>query len=339
MKRRLIKLGSSYAIALPKDWITRFGLEKKEEVTIEENEGSLSILAEERKVPKTEERIEILKDQTSEEICTRIYRAYINGAATIVLVGPLSQMQFDIIREVQKRFLGLEIAEQSERKIVLKDFVHISDFDIDTLLGRIFSNIVFMAEEIKRYVTKDEDSDDKIYEMNLLVDRTLNLAFRCCNMALRDSAYMRNLDKTTKEIIIVSRMLKNLEKIGRLFTGVAYQMNENATGRMKEYGYHIFKRQKSINAVVVKFLTDWQAYIVDIRSAYFKKDIDSAIRIYSERRMKKTTDMIFEGTERIRHENPKINHEYLAKLESVFEPIVSLSYDIAKDIALLDNPL
>lgn len=336
MKRRIIKLGSSFAIALPKDWVIRFGIDKKHEVSIEEaEEGALSILPEERKLPETEERIEVKAGQPMEDLNARIYRAYINGAATIVLAGSLDRRQFDVIGNVQKKFLGLEIAEQSEKRIVFRDFIHLSDFDIDGLLSKIFSGLTFMAEETKKHVSKNEDTGDKIHDMDAIIDRTTNLAFRCCNMALRDSAYMRSTKKNAKEILVISRMLKNLEKIGNLIVGVAYQMNENATGRMKEYGYHVFKRNKNVNEVVIRFLSDWQAYFTKIRGAYFKKDIDGAIEIYSERRTRKTTDMIFGGTEGLRQKDAHVNHEYLAKLESDFEPIVSLSYDVTKDIALL----
>ncbi|MCK5373404.1 MAG: phosphate uptake regulator PhoU [Candidatus Aenigmarchaeota archaeon] len=336
MMRKIIKLGDSYAMSLPKGWAQRFSLEKSKEIEIEENsDGTLNITAGKNTAQESEETIYIEKEESMEKIYAKIYRAYIQGFRKIALTGHFDTNQFEVISEAQKNLTGLEVIEQSGKRIVFKDFIHLEDVDIEKFTSSIFNHLISMATEITEDVSKDIETGDKVRDMDCAVDRTTNLIFRCLNLALRDSSYMKKIGKSTHELMITSRIIKNLEKIGNMLVGISYYMNEKQTPRMKEYGYVLFKRDRKINSYTIEFLKNWIEYIKPIRDALFNRKTDVAISIYTGRRSRKTMNIIFKMQDELKEKRAKVNIEYIGKLESHFEPTISLSYDIAKDIIVL----
>jgi len=336
MKRNIIKLGNSYAISLPKSWIDRFGLDSSREIELEEiDSGMLNITAGENKEQESTETINIKKDEPMEKIYSKIYRAYIQGFRKIALTGNFDRNQFEVISEVQKNLTGLEVIEQSGKKIVFKDFIHLEDVDIEKFTSSIFNHLIGMATEIINDISEDIETGDKIRDMDCAVDRTSNLIFRCLNLALRDSSYMKKIGKSTHELMITSRIIKNLEKIGNMLVGISYYINEKQTPRMKEYGYILFEKDWRICNETAAFLNDWIAYIKPIRDALFNKKTDIAISIYTDRRSRKTMNIIFRMHNGLAKKEKDVNIEHISALESHFEPTISLSYDIAKDIIVL----
>ncbi len=337
MKRKIIKLGDSYAISLPKGWIEHYGLKKSDELDLEEiNSGTLTINCLKKETENRTDTIHIEKDEPMEHIYAKIYRSYINGFKTIIITGHLDKNQYEVIRKVQKRLIGLEVIEQSEKRIVFKDFIHIEDIDLDKFTGSIFNHLIGMATELTDDIRNEKDIGDKIKDMDTAVDRTTNLVFRCLNLALKDSQYMKKTKKDTHELMILSRIIKNLEKIGNMLVGISYYMNETPTKNMKEYGYIQFKKDKKVDNYTIRFLNDWITYIKPIRDALFKKKTERAIEIYTGRRTRNTMDIIFRiQNESSEKENRDIDRAHIEKLVSHFEPVTSLSYDIAKDVIVL----
>ncbi|MCK5373254.1 MAG: phosphate uptake regulator PhoU [Candidatus Aenigmarchaeota archaeon] len=336
MKRNIIKLGNSYAISLPKGWVDRFGLDSSKEIELEEiDNGMLNITAVKNKEQESEVIIHIEKVEPMEKIYSKIYRAYIQGFRKIALTGNFDRNQFEVISEVQKNLTGLEVIEQSGKRIVFKDFIHLEDVDIEKFTSSIFNHLIGMATEIINDISEDIETGDKIRDMDCAVDRTTNLIFRCLNLALRDSSYMKKIGKSTHELMITSRIIKNLEKIGNMLVGISYYMNEKQTPRMKEYGYILFKRDRKINSYTIEFLKNWIEYIKPIRDALFNKKTDVAISVFINRRSRKTMNIIFNMQDELKEKKAEVNIEQIGKLESHFEPIVSLSYGIAKDIIVL----
>ncbi len=336
MKRNIIKLGNSYAISLPKGWIDRFGLDSSKEIELEEmDSGMLGITAGKNKEQESEEIIHIEKEEPMDNIYAKIYRAYIQGFRNIIITGHPDREQFKVISEVQRNLTGLEVIEQSGNRIVFKDFIHLEDIDMDRFTSSIFNHLIGMATEITEDISKDIETGDKIRDMDCAVDRTANLVFRCLNLALRDSSYMKKIGKSTHELMITSRIIKNLEKIGNMLVGISYYMNEKQTPRMKEYGYILFRKDRRICNETAAFLNAWIRYIKPIRDALFNKKTDAAISIYTDRRSRNTMDIIFRMQNGLAKKEKDVNTAHISALESHFEPTISLSYDIAKDIIVL----
>ncbi len=336
MKRNIIKLGNSYAISLPKGWIDRFGLDSSREIELEEmDSGMLNITAGKNKEQESTVAISINKEDPMEKIYAKIYRAYIQGFKKITVTGHQNKDQFKVIDEVQKKLTGLEVIEQSGDRIVFKDFIHLEDIDLNRFTGSIFNHLIGMATEIIEDIADGIDAEDKIRDMDCAVDRTTSLVFRCLNLALDDSSYMKKIGKNTHELMITSRIIKNLEKIGNILVGISYYMNEKQTPKMKEYGYILFKNDRTISSYTAKFLKSWIDYIKPIRDALFNKKTDLAISIYTKRRSKETMNLVFRMEDELKTKKSDVNVEHVGKLESHFEAVISLSYDIAKDIIVL----
>ncbi|MEA2004082.1 MAG: hypothetical protein U9O53_03925, partial [archaeon] len=167
MIRKIIKLGDSYAMSLPKGWVQRFSLEKSKEIEIEENsDGTLNITAEKNKEQESKETIYIENEEPMEKIYSKIYRAYIQGFRKIALTGNFDTNQFEVISEVQKNLTGLEVIEQSGKRIVFKDFIHLEDVDIDKFTSSIFNHLISMATEIINDISGDIETGDKIRDMD-----------------------------------------------------------------------------------------------------------------------------------------------------------------------------
>ena len=148
----------------------------------------LTIIPGDLKIGEKQFFINIDKKMGVDEIYYQILRGYSQGYSKIILSGELSDEQLDILEMVTKRIVGLEVSEQKTNQIILSELIKIEEVDLDKIINQMLSFIIIMGKDILSYAKKGVDPGDRILDKNSLITRNHNLAYRACNIALKDSA-------------------------------------------------------------------------------------------------------------------------------------------------------
>ena len=265
-------------------WSRRFDIERKRELTVNEmSDGSLLIIPGDLEKREEEIRIPILKQDTDDEIYYKILRKYLDGYKKIILVGNLTDEQMDFIQVIHRRIVGLEVTEQKKDQIILTDLLKPEDVDLDKIVNQMFSFIIAMTNDIIIHIKEEKPLGDKILDRDSVTTRNHNLAYRCCIMALKDSIYLGKLKKTTKEILIISRIIRYLDMICTILVGISYLINTEMTEGMKKYHYKLLEKDKKLDKALGKYLKNWLTYFKTIKNLLKKKNVEKAAELYTGR--------------------------------------------------------
>lgn len=185
-QRKLIKLGnSSFAIALPKDWVEKSGLKKGEDIFIERNaNGEIIISSKFKKINGNGVKILDLTNVTDKRIIRReLSTAYVQDYSKLEIKGMKDKDKKAQVKEHAGYLMGLEIIESSEDSLVIKDFFDLSEVNINNFVRRIDNNLRGMIDEIEKGVQVGKltqkqfseivEADDDINKFNLLINKIL----------------------------------------------------------------------------------------------------------------------------------------------------------------------
>jgi phosphate uptake regulator len=242
-QRKLIKLGnSSFALALPKDWVENSGLKKGDDVYIVRNPGGeITLSPEYKKVNGNGKDYYIELDEKEEtEIAREIIRSYIEGSHSITLSGDKQKLKK--VKEISKRFLGLEIIEEKEKKIVLKDLLDYEGIGLDNLIQRANNDLSEMFNVIEDILKDKKISEKQIKEIQE-IDRDINkvyfLVWRIMNSGVENPALQVKLKKEPKEFIINFWVCYNIEQIGDIIKNLVKSLKQNHLDN--SFLYEVFK--------------------------------------------------------------------------------------------------
>ena len=163
-QRKLIKLGnSSFAIALPKDWVDKSGLKKGDNVFLEGNSNGEIILWSKLKKLSDENFKEIkIDNKTIYLVKKEIVAAYTDGSTTLILTGKKEKSEIKEIKEFIKSLLSFEIIEENSEKIVAKDFFNIEEANLNNFIKRIDNNIKEMFSIVSLCIEKGKLSKKEL---------------------------------------------------------------------------------------------------------------------------------------------------------------------------------
>lgn len=268
-QRKLIKLGnSSYAIALPKCWVDKSGLGKGDNVFLEENSnGELTLWSKIKKISdESIAEIDIL-GKSSKIIRKEIVSAYTNGSSSMILTGRKERSQLKEIKDFIKSLLSFEIIENSNERIVAKDFFNVEESNISNFITRI---------------------DNNIREMFSVISVSLDHG----KLSKRDLEEIENIDiDTTKFFYLISRLffkgIGNPSVINTLKTSntnifndwwIAYNL-EHVGDKIKEIAniLHSAKLSKSDYKLISRLFSQISDIYSDSLNSFDKKDKKLAI--------------------------------------------------------------
>lgn len=189
-QRKLIKLGnSSFAIALPKDWVDKSGLKKGENVFLEEN-GNGEIIIKPNPGNKSNNK-EINIEITGKEASTikgEVRAAYIRGYSTFRISGARDKAAKENLKKIFSEFLSFELIDSNEKEIIAKDFFNMEDANITNFIRRMDNNIREIFDIALEEVKKEKISPAKLKEIEE-IDRDVNKFYFLCSRI-----FMRGID-------------------------------------------------------------------------------------------------------------------------------------------------
>jgi phosphate uptake regulator len=203
--RKLVKAGeSSHTIALPKQWLDKHGLQKGDDVIVEE-EGPALILTPTPRRRQVRE-ITICSDNKSLGTLQReLTAAYLNNCSTVTITG--KNIAHTEVRKMLHHFVALEVTEQTGTRIVAKDFLNVEELAIDKTLRRMDMMIRSMLEDAAEGKNADVMRDEDINRLYFLLARILR-------RSIEEPALAQKLGLRGTAILNTWAVMNQLEQLG-----------------------------------------------------------------------------------------------------------------------------
>lgn len=307
-QRKLIKLGnSSFAIALPKDWIEKAGLKKGDDIFLERNgNGELAVMPNFKEV--IQKKIEINTDNNDENsIKKNIRAAYIRGYNLIELKGSALNNKF--IKKVIEDYPSFEVVESDDKKVVLKDFFDIKEAKFENFVRRIDNDLREMFFTIVGELKKKRADHEILKEINE-IDKSINKFYFLCSRI-----FIKGIDNPS--VLNLLKMNGN-----RLFSNWWISFNLESIGDNLKYAFELINKlsldkKEGVNDIIVKLQKN---YIKSMES-FYQDDQQKSLEVLDE------TKKNLKELERLERKDIKIN-----KIIGAFESVKKSIYQNAKMI-------
>jgi len=212
--------GSSFIVTLPKEWAESIGLKKNDPLRLSpQQDGSIIITTADSDVHSTYvTKIIDVNGLTDPDLVFRmLVGAYMSGFSLIEVVSSsrLSNTVLDVIGRMTQMAIGLEIIEEYDSRVVLKDLVDPSEMRMGKSLERMRVLVRNMMADASAALKNDTMSlVDDIIARDSDVDRLAWLITRQTNMFQRDVGLLKKIGMDHSEITINYTISKFVERIG-----------------------------------------------------------------------------------------------------------------------------
>jgi len=211
--------GSSLMITLPKEWTEIAGIKKNATLNLfPQHDGTLLISSSgEQNKELAVKRINTDGITDPGLLFRMLVGAYISGYKVIEVYSStkISGKLRDVAETVTQAAIGIEIIEEYDNRLILKDLVDPYEMRMDRTAERMRSLVHNMLTEVMDGLANaDASSMDVIVARDDDVDRLEWLVVRQTNMALDDPTICRKIGLTQKEMVTYYTICRIIERIG-----------------------------------------------------------------------------------------------------------------------------
>jgi phosphate uptake regulator len=211
--------GSSLMITLPKEWTESAGIKKNDTLSLyPQPDGSLVVSP---PSGKSRTRTEKIIDGDGMNDMDLLYRmlvgAYMSGYHTFTVTSShrIPEKVRETVEMMTQAAIGVEIVEECDNKMILKDLVDPSEMRMDRTAERMRSLVSNMLTDVTDALKcGDRDAMDNIISRDNDVDRLEWLVARRTNMAHRDPAVCRKIGMNQNEMMSYYIICRIIERIG-----------------------------------------------------------------------------------------------------------------------------
>ncbi len=216
MKRKIVQQGkSSMNISIPNAWIKRHGVEKGDEVDIEEKEDNLVISS--GKSASYEEKVLDVRGLDKVSIKWHLLSLYCSGYDSLkVIFG--DHAQIDNIQTFISELMGFSIMEQRENYCIIRSISQPVEEEFEPSLRRIFQVTLSISESTLDALKK---KDKKAFRPILSMEKTCNSISYFCIRLLNKKGY-GPIYKTT----YVNNLINRLENISDTYGKMMAEIKE-----------------------------------------------------------------------------------------------------------------
>ena len=286
--RKLVKTGAeTYTMSLPKEWVRRNKLNKGDLLFIRQDKAFLEIRPSETSIQKEEKETTITIDNKDISTIRReTISAYINNFNKLTFAGETLNRKLEDIQRILHNFLALEVIEQTDKRLVVKDYLDLKEFSLDSIIRR-------MDMLVRSIMIDSKNSFEKkgVHENLKLRDYEVDKLFFLLNRLVKSR------DINPKQAISYFWMAKTLESISD-------EIKEVAEDFEKTQDKNILKRYEHI-----------EEYYKEAVKAYMKNDKQLADKLIGQKsRIIEDLDSIKEKGISIRLKNMVANSRNIAKI-------------------------
>ncbi|MFC1698140.1 AbrB/MazE/SpoVT family DNA-binding domain-containing protein [Nanoarchaeota archaeon] len=263
MKRKIVQHGaSSLTVTLPSTWVKKFGINKGDEVDVEEEGTKITVgTVSEIKSPKK------MVDTSKFGIFTK------NNLTHLYQLGyddiEIRFSEDNTPKEMQERVqecIGFEIIDQKSNKIEIKSIAHTLESEFDIMLRKSFLITKDMSEEVLNAITKKDYS--KLFELRNL--EFLNNKFTMACVRILHKRGYQNPDR----IMQIYDIIKGLERIAdeyKYICDLLKEHNQEISKDVLDYFQKINDFYSSFYKIFYKFDSELKKYIYLNRNELRKK--------------------------------------------------------------------
>jgi len=271
-QRKLIRLGnSSFAIALPKDWVTKSGLKKGDKVFIIPNSNGEIIISPEFKKKEKKEIVLDFKDKEEIPLQIEILASYLNDYNLFTIKNNLEKKKKQHVKELIKNLMSFEIIEENKEGIRLKDVFNLEETDIKTFIRRMDNIIRSFFEDLGpplKLGKIKKSVHDEMYLSDKEVTKLYFLLGRIFMKSLNDPSLLNSLKIDSLSLFNNWWFAFNLEKIGDGLKNIATIIKKTP----------LKSSAKSLSDVFEKLIDNY----VKCMNAFYKSDKELAMSIIED---------------------------------------------------------
>ncbi|MCX6709309.1 MAG: AbrB/MazE/SpoVT family DNA-binding domain-containing protein [Candidatus Woesearchaeota archaeon] len=223
MKRKIVEQGLSKTkvISLPIKWARKYGLEKGDEVTLEEA-GPKLVLS----TPKTtgfKTKISLQYSALHPYAHRILAKLYIAGYDHIEILNITDKKALEASkREIEQSLLGLEVIEESKEKVVFEAVIAETEEQFKTYEQKVFQTALQYAKAVRQAIEKADYTNKDIENLE-----TANNKFSCyCERYLNK--------KGTKNYAFTYLIIWSMEKITDEYKYLLKHAQKHKTKASKE---------------------------------------------------------------------------------------------------------
>lgn len=271
--KKLIRFGnSSFIITLPKSWIDKHKLKKGDLIFIEETPTNELILntkgVRERKVKTTTLNFESMNLKDFER---ELISAYMNNYSEINITGKNLGQRTNIFSKMIQDKVGLEITDQNNEQIIVKDVLDLEAMSLDKVIRRLDNMVRATFEEIKGGVKMGKIGDWSLKEISATeeaINKFYYLSWKITRKCQEDPRLLNDLKLTNRKIFDIQWVALHLEYIGDELKRLAKTINTIG----------VFNQKKLLVA-----LESTEDGYISMINAFYKEDLESARRLMAEK--------------------------------------------------------
>lgn len=269
---------------------------------MEETPSGIFLSAKERKEKPKRKVIEI-EGKDINMIRTELQSAYINDFKIIELIGKDIPKQGQMIKKLSSLLPGMEVLDETAKKIEMKDLLNIDEVSITVSLRRIDNIVRSMLKDSMTCLEKD--ISDNIHHRDIEVNRLTILTQRVIKRAMTNPSLAKQFNMSYEEIFLYWRVAQYLEKLGDLAKRISRELVKD--------------RVRAPDKVMIKKVMAYlHPEVAKATSAFHKKDIETALK------------MEYEHKSRIEKIKKIINEDKFPKLVERYKSLAILIRSIAR---------
>ncbi|MBU90361.1 hypothetical protein CMO94_02365 [Candidatus Woesearchaeota archaeon] len=212
--RKLIGFSKgSFVVTMPKYWVEKHNLKKGDMISIEEGSDELVFYAGEKETKKEEKSISIsAEDKKLSMIKAEIVSSYLNNYNTIEIFSKTLEDDAPVIKGILRNLSGMEIIEQTGKRIVAKDLIDVSSISIQSIIRRMDVITRSMIDDTIMCM-QGKCNPKSILHRDTDVNRLYYLGFRVIKNAMENPMLMNKLETNPWRLLSDKMILSRIEEI------------------------------------------------------------------------------------------------------------------------------
>src|SRR3989344_5124065 len=188
MKRKVIQLAKKKSVlSLPSTWISKFNIQKGDELDIEEIANDLIIKTNKDQKEKTITLdSEGINERTLKWLMSGLHKYGYDEITVLYKDQKVIEVMHDLIKNL---FMGFAIVEQTEKRIVLRTISKDIDHEFDNVLRRAFLVTLSLANGTLEHLEKGNHKElIKLKDLEKINNQLTNF----CERSINKKGYFKN---------------------------------------------------------------------------------------------------------------------------------------------------
>lgn len=277
MEIRRVQLtgGSSFSITLPKEWIKSLHIKKNDPLTMHiQTDGTLLLTQK-----MTQEQLQKIKEfdvshiSKPSSLLQLLIGAYISGYTSLKISSPqrMPTATRNVIRSFTQLAIGLEVIEETDTSIILKDLHNPTEMPIDRTIKRMHIIVKGMNEDVIRALeTKDTILVEDVISRDNDIDRLHWFVARQYNILLQNASLTDKMNITIQMASTCFLISRIIERIGDHVVRIAQNTPNLIQSNLD---------QKIIQKILTANIQSLTIFNNSL-SSFFKKDIKASIETF-----------------------------------------------------------